>query len=291
MAGLLDAYTLTGNAAALDIAAGWATGSHSRLGRLPAAQLDRMWSHLHRRRVRRHERGHGRPLRAHRRRRYLATARCFDNTALLDACAAGTRHPRRQARQPAHPAVPRLPRGFRADGRADYLDAAPNFWDMVVPHRTYAHGGTGQGEMFRPAGAPSRPTSATRNAETCATYNMLKLTRPLLPRRGPHVHGLLRDGADQPDPRLPRGTQTTSPEVTYLLPVGPGVRARVRQHRHLLRRHRAWRTTPSTRTRSTSARRRHAPRCTSTSTSPRPWTGPSGAWSCSRPSTRGRRPR
>src|SRR5262249_9693219 len=44
MRGLVDAYIHTGNQQALQIVLGMADWAHSRLAKLPRAQLDRMWS-------------------------------------------------------------------------------------------------------------------------------------------------------------------------------------------------------------------------------------------------------
>jgi hypothetical protein len=67
---------------------------------------------LHRRRVRRHERGHGPPVPACTgEKRFLDTAKLFDNTNFFygnanhdHGAGEGRRYDPRQARQPAHPA-------------------------------------------------------------------------------------------------------------------------------------------------------------------------------------------
>ena len=108
-------------------------------------------------------------------------------------------------------------------GEARYRDAVVNIWDMLVPGRTFAHGGSGENELWGPAGAVARDIG-NRNAETCVAYNMLKLARALFERTGDaryaeyyeravtnQVLGSRRD-ADSDD----------SPEVTYMFPVNPG---------------------------------------------------------------------
>lgn len=224
MRGLLDAYTLAGNAQALAIASKLGDWVHSRLGGLPKAQLERMWSIY----IAGEYGGmnevmadlHALTGRAE----HLAAARCFDNTALLDACA-GDRDilDGRHANQhiPQFTGYARL---FDHTGDERYAAAARNFWGMVVGPRTYSLGGTGQGEMFRARGAVAA-TLGDDNAETCATYNMLKLSRQLFfhepdpvymdhYERGltNHILASRRDarGAD-------------SPEVTYFVGMGPGV--------------------------------------------------------------------
>jgi DUF1680 family protein len=224
MRGLLDAHTLTGNAQALQIAAKMGDWVHSRLGRLPKEQLERMWSIYIA-----GEYGGMNEVMADLyaltgRQEHLAAARCFDNTALLDACAADRdilegRHANQHI--PQFTGYVRL---FDHTGEARYAAAARNFWGMVTGTRMYSLGGTGQGEMFRARGAIAATLDAN-NAETCATYNMLKLSRQLFFRapdpaymdyyeRGLTNH-ILASRRDGPSP--------SSPEVTYFVGMGPGV--------------------------------------------------------------------
>lgn len=64
------------------------------------------------------------------------------------------------------------------DSEVFYLEAAGQFWDMVVHHHSYITGGNSEWEHF---GDPDRLDRERSNftAETCNTYNMLKLTREL----------------------------------------------------------------------------------------------------------------
>ncbi|MET7655585.1 beta-L-arabinofuranosidase domain-containing protein [Streptomyces sp. NPDC005486] len=224
MRGLLDAYTLAGNAQALAIASKLGDWVHSRLGGLPNAQLERMWSIY----IAGEYGGmnevmadlHALTGRAE----HLAAARCFDNTALLDACA-GDRDilDGRHANQhiPQFTGYARL---FDHTGDERYAAAARNFWGMVAGPRTYSLGGTGQGEMFRARGAVAA-TLGDDNAETCATYNMLKLSRQLFfhepdPAYMDHyerglTNHILASRRDAPG--------ADSPEVTYFVGMAPGV--------------------------------------------------------------------
>lgn len=224
MRGLLDAYTLAGNAQALAIASKLGDWVHSRLGRLPKAQLERMWSIY----IAGEYGGmnevmadlHALTGRAE----HLAAARCFDNTALLDACA-GDRDILEGRHANQHiPQFTGYVRLFDHTGDERYAAAARNFWHMVAGPRTYSLGGTGQGEMFRARNAIAA-TLGDNNAETCATYNMLKLSRQLFfhepdPAYMDHyerglTNHILASRRDAPG--------TDSPEVTYFVGMGPGV--------------------------------------------------------------------
>ncbi|WP_328417609.1 glycoside hydrolase family 127 protein [Streptomyces violaceus] len=225
MRGLLDAHTLAGNQQALTIAAKMGDWVHSRLGRLPKAQLERMWSIY----IAGEYGGMnevmadlyaltGRP-------EHLAAARCFDNTTLLDACAQN-----RDVLEGKHanqhiPQFTGYLRLFDHTGEETYASAARNFWGMVEGSRTYALGGTGQGEMFRARGAIAA-TLDDKNAETCATYNMLKLSRQLFFHQpDPAYMDFYERGLTNHILASRRDTPSTdSPEVTYFVGMGPGVR-------------------------------------------------------------------
>ncbi len=67
---------------------------------------------------------------------------------------------------------------FEATGEKRYHDIAEFFWNTVTGNHAYVIGGTGEGEMFHAPDAIGR--QLTKNtAESCASYNMLKLTQEL----------------------------------------------------------------------------------------------------------------
>ncbi|MGV9351093.1 beta-L-arabinofuranosidase domain-containing protein [Streptomyces spiralis] len=56
---------------------------------------------------------------------------------------------------------------YEQTGEQPYFTAARNFWDMVVPHRTYVDGGmAGSGEIFGARDVIARSIQKS-NAETC----------------------------------------------------------------------------------------------------------------------------
>ncbi|CAM5533556.1 Glycosyl hydrolase OS=Streptomyces violarus OX=67380 GN=FHS41_007356 PE=4 SV=1 [Streptomyces violarus] len=256
---------------------------HSRLGHLPKAQLERMWSIYIA-----GEYGGMNEVMADLyalagRAEHLAAARCFDNTALLNACAENRdilegRH--------ANQHIPQFTgylRLFDHTGEESYAAAARNFWGMVAGPRTYALGGTGQGEMFR-ARRRHAATLDDKNADLRDVQHAQAEPAALLPRPRPRLHGLLRAGPDQSHPRLAPGRPgTDSPEVTYFVGMGPGVR---RQYGNTgtccggtgMENH------TKSGTLSTSAPPTAGP-CTSISTWPPPCAGRNGASSSSRRAT------
>lgn len=229
MAGLIDAHDLAGNDGALEILTGIGDWVHTRLAPLPQEQLDRMWDIY----IAGEYGGVNESLaRLHAltgKSEHLAAARRFDNTAVKDPVVVGEDVLDGQHANQHIPQFTGYLRIFEEGGDADYYEAARNFWDMVVPHRVYSHGGVGVGEILRERGVIAGSLYDDRNhAETCPLYNMLKLSRNLF------FH--------DPDPRYMnyyelglfnqilasrRDVESAeSPEVTYFVPVQPGQRRR-----------------------------------------------------------------
>jgi DUF1680 family protein len=228
LAGLLDCHVLGGNAQALEVATGIARWVHQRLSACTEQQRQRMWALY----IAGEYGGMNESLveiaRLTGDDTFLQTARYFDNTRLLDACAADTDildglHANQHI--PQFLGYVGLHDAGDTAGSNRYLRAVENFWTMVVPHRMYSHGGTGQGEIFRGRDAIAASINGTTNAETCACYNMLKLSRLLfLHDQDPaymdyYERGLLNQVVGS---KADRDTTTLDPLVTYMLPVGPG---------------------------------------------------------------------
>jgi DUF1680 family protein len=107
---------------------------------------------------------------------HLRTAHAFDHKAIFD--------PLRRHEDPLNglhantqfPKIIGAAREYELTGDATYRDIATFFWDRVVHHRSFVTGGNSDGEAFFPEDQFSRHLGAS-SAETCNTYNMLKLTR------------------------------------------------------------------------------------------------------------------
>ncbi|MBS1906454.1 MAG: glycoside hydrolase family 127 protein [Actinobacteria bacterium] len=228
LAGLLDAHALAGNAKALELAEGIGHWVHSRLSRCTPAQLARMWGSyiageyggMNEVLVELHWRSSD-PQKDE----FLAAAKLFTLQTLVDACASGTdtldgKH--------ANQHIPQFPGYIKlaaATGDAHFLDAARGFYDMVVPGRAYAHGGTGEGELWGPANTVAGDIGP-RNAESCAAYNMLKVASYLFftgqdPKYMDYfertvLNHILGGRRNQ--------ESTAGPENLYMFPVNPGAR-------------------------------------------------------------------
>ncbi|HEY9575429.1 MAG TPA: beta-L-arabinofuranosidase domain-containing protein, partial [Lachnospiraceae bacterium] len=67
---------------------------------------------------------------------------------------------------------------YMLTGEEFYFKCAKNFWEIVVNHHTYITGGNSEWEHFGEADVLDAERTAC-NAETCNTYNMLKLSKML----------------------------------------------------------------------------------------------------------------
>lgn len=72
-------------------------------------------------------------------------------------------------------------RRFETTGDSRDEHIADFFWNTVVTHRTYATGGTSNGECWQtePGGLGKEWVKHTTHAECCCAYNMMKLSRHL----------------------------------------------------------------------------------------------------------------
>ncbi|MEV4139007.1 beta-L-arabinofuranosidase domain-containing protein [Dactylosporangium sp. NPDC049742] len=256
MRGLLDAYYHTGNAQALEVVTKMADWAHLALtvgdknhpgypGPLTRDDLNYMWDlyiggefgganevfpEIHQ------LTGDD---------RHLQTAKCFDNReSLFGACVEDRdilvvtpqqRPGRRRAeRLHANTHVPQFIgylRVFEQGGGAEYFTAAKNFYGMVVPHRMFAHGGTGGNypgsnnnlELFQNRGNIANAV-ATSGAETCTTYNVMKLARNLfLHEQDPAYMDYYERALLNMIPGSRADTASTGdPQVTYFQPVASG---------------------------------------------------------------------
>lgn len=110
--------------------------------------------------------------------RYLKTAQRFEHRAILDPLLAGRDELPGKHANTQIPKVIGAARGYEVANQAEGRPIAENFWKTVVHNHSWAIGGNSDGEFFfSPNTAPGHLSAAT--AETCNTYNMLRLTERL----------------------------------------------------------------------------------------------------------------
>ncbi|HEU5402855.1 MAG TPA: beta-L-arabinofuranosidase domain-containing protein, partial [Terriglobales bacterium] len=215
-AGLRDAYHLTGNKDALAVEikfAGWVEKildplSDEQIQKMLATEfggMNEVLADLY------HDTGDP---------QWLKLSGKFEHRAIIDPLANGKdilagKHANTQIPKMLGSLERYVYTGDETDGKA-----ARFFWDQVAEHHSFATGGDGKNEYF---GQPDKLNDMIdgRTAESCATYNMIKMARVLfsVDPNGRYadfqeraIYNAILGGQDPQDGR-----------VSYMVPVGRGV--------------------------------------------------------------------
>lgn len=194
LAGLLDTYEVAGNKKALEIAQGMGGWVHTRLNALPAETRIRMWSRYIAGEYGGMNEAMARLFRLTGERRFLDTAKLFDNTNFFfgnashdHGLAKGVDTIRGRHANQHIPQITGALETFRNTKELPYYMIASNFWEIVNTGYTYSIGGVAGAKNPNNAECfPIQPNTLWENGlasggqnETCATYNLLKLDRQL----------------------------------------------------------------------------------------------------------------
>ncbi|WP_432710987.1 beta-L-arabinofuranosidase domain-containing protein [Pedobacter sp.] len=235
LAGLIDVYEVTGNKKALQVAEGMGDWVYARLSKLPKETLIKMWNTYIAGEFGGMNESMARLYRLTNEQKYLKTAQLFDNIEMFYGDADHTHGLARNVDTfrglHANQHIPQVVGSiemYRVSQNPDYYNVADNFWYKTVNDYMYSMGGVAgarnpaNAECFiaQPATLYENGFSAGGQNETCATYNMLKLTRNLFLfdqraelmdyyERGLYNHILASVAKD-------------SPANTYHVPVRPG---------------------------------------------------------------------
>ena len=195
LAGLMDIYDVSDNKKALEIVEGMGDWVYARLSQLPTDTLISMWNTYIAGEFGGMNEAMARLYRLTNEPRYLETAHLFDNIRVFFGDA---EHSHGLAKNVdmfrglhANQHIPQIMGAieiYRDSDDPDYYHIADNFWNMVTNDYMYSIGGVAgsrnnpnNSECFIP-----EPETLYENGfnvggqnETCATYNMLKLTRNL----------------------------------------------------------------------------------------------------------------
>lgn len=175
MAGLRDCYIHGENSKALEILKGIGLWVYNRLSKLSKTKRDKMWSMY----IAGEFGGINEVLAdlymITNDERYVVTSKYFDNDKLylpmkMKIDALGNLHANQHI-----PQIIGCLRQFEVTGEKERFEIANTFWSFVTQNHIYSIGGTGETEMFKPAKQIARFISE-KTAESCASYNMLKLT-------------------------------------------------------------------------------------------------------------------
>ena len=194
LAGLIDVYEVSGNKKALEIASSMSDWVYARLNKLPQDTLIKMWNTYIAGEFGGMNESMARLYRITGKSNYLKTAQLFDNIKVFYG---DTAHSHGLAKNVdlfrglhANQHIPQIVGSiemYRVSKNPEYYKVADNFWYKMVNDYMYSIGGVAgarnpaNAECFvaQPATLYENGFSEGGQNETCATYNMLKLTSDL----------------------------------------------------------------------------------------------------------------
>lgn len=235
LAGLIDIYEVSGNEKALAVAVGMSDWVHARLSQLPKETLIAIWNtyiagefggmnetmaHLYRITKKEH---------------YLKTAQLFDNIDMFFGDAQRSHGLAKNVDTfrglHANQHIPQIVGSiemYNVSNLPEYYKVADNFWYKAVNDYMYSIGGVAgarnpaNAEVFtaEPATLYENGFSAGGQNETCATYNMLKLTSNLFlfDQRAEYMDYYERGLYNH----ILASVAENTPANTYHVPLGPG---------------------------------------------------------------------
>lgn len=220
MSGLYDCMQIAGSEKAGKILSLMGDWCYDRLSRLPKATLDQMWSMY----IAGEFGGMlGTMVKLYQvtgKESHLKTAYLFENEKLF--------YPMEQncdtlEDMHANQHIPQIMGAmdlFETTGEGKYWRIGKNFWEIVTGGHIYCIGGVGETEMFHRAGTTCSYLTE-KAAESCASYNMLRLTAQLFAYS---LDGQMMDYYDNTlrNHILTSCSHTADGGTTYFMPLGPG---------------------------------------------------------------------
>ena len=235
LAGLIDIYEVSGNKKALAVATGMSDWVYARLNQLPTETRIKMWNMYIAGEFGGMNEVMARLYRITNDQKYMRTAQLFDNIEMFFG---DTEHTNGLAKNVdtfrglhANQHIPQIVGSiemYNVSSKPEYYKVADNFWYKTVNDYMYSMGGVAgarnpaNAECFisQPATLYENGFSAGGQNETCATYNMLKLTSDLFlfDQRGElmdyYERGLYN--------HILASVAKDSPANTYHVPTRPG---------------------------------------------------------------------
>ncbi len=170
-AGLRDAYTYGGNQQALQVLVGFSNWADNLTGPLSHADMQKMLEEEH---------GGMNEIFADvfaitSDKKFLTLSRRFNHVAVLEPLTSGVDDLDGLHANTQIPTVLGLYRQYEVAGDSTARRGGEFFWQTVTHNRSYVIGGNSDRERFFPKGAMAQNLSVA-TAETCNSYNMVKLT-------------------------------------------------------------------------------------------------------------------
>lgn len=174
IAGLVDAYELTGNEQALTVAGALGDWVYSRTSKwdeaMQATVLNVEYGGMNDCLYQLYKNTNSE--------KHLSAAHSFDEITLFDSLYNGEDVLNGKHANTTIPKIVGALNRYTVTGEEYYLQVAANFWEIVINNHTYITGGNSEWEHFGESGILDAERTNC-NCETCNTYNMLKLTREL----------------------------------------------------------------------------------------------------------------
>ncbi len=232
LAGFLDSYVYAGNETGLQIATDLGLWVYDRLSACTPEQRTRMWSMYIAGEYGGMNEVLARLYEITGDERLLTASRMFDNTTFFDGLAEGRDTIQNRHANQHIPQIVGAIHEYAATGDPYYYNVARNFWEMATARYAYSIGGVGTGESFKAPYAQgvniNGNSSRGENCETCAAYNLLKLTRDLYiydPDNAAYMDYYERTVLNQiAASQSHDSTASTHNGCTYMLPIDPGQR-------------------------------------------------------------------
>lgn len=228
LAGFIDCYTYTNNQKALSIAEGIGYWTYHRLNSITKETKDKMWSMYIAGEYGGMNESLARLFILTNNSIYIDAAKMFDNPKIFHGLSIG--HDVISGIH-ANQHIPQIIGAmweYKATGETYYYHLAKSFYDIVTNHYMYSIGGVGRGENFKEPDRLANNIELDRNCETCAAYNMLKLTKDLYTYAPDEVsymdyyeRTLINHIVPSQNPII---SEHMHHGVTYMLPIGPGQR-------------------------------------------------------------------
>lgn len=232
LAGFLDSYLYAGNEEGLMIAKDLGLWVYNRLSACTKEQRERMWSMYIAGEYGGMNESLARLYELTEDARYLTASQMFDNKDFFDGLSSNEDTIENRHANQHIPQIVGAVHEYAATGDVYYYDIAKHFWEMATARYAYSIGGVGTGERFKNPYAQGKNILGNdgrgENCETCAAYNMLKLTQELYnydPDNAAYMDYYERTVLNQIASSQSHDVNSHMHNgVTYMLPIDPGQR-------------------------------------------------------------------
>lgn len=232
-AGMIDCYQYGGNEEALEVAKGIGTWIYRRLsGCTDEAQREQMWAMYIAGEYGGMNESLARLYEITGEEKFMEAAKMFDHKSWFADLAANIDVVQKKHANQHIPRIVGAIHEYAATGDVSYYNTAYNFWNIVTQRYAYSIGGVGTGEMFKDPYQQGNNILGNEgrgeNCETCAAYNMLKLTKDLYnydPDNAEYMDYYERTLINQIAASQSHDTtEWMHNGTTYMLPIDPGQR-------------------------------------------------------------------